>query len=381
MSCAELSALPLPERYIVSSCHQLVMRVTQALEAHSFGDAGRMIYEFLWDEFADWYIEASKARMRTSSSSSASSKSSSSSSSKDDNSNNSSRNGDGSNSSSSSPDDNLGNAGMVPGEEAGADGSAEAQQRTRRVLTYVFDTCMRLLHPYMPFLTEALWQALPHHGESLMVAPWPLPYHPEGAAGPDGAGGQGGEGEPQSLPVDTAAVATFGSVQALVRAVRNARAQYGVDPGRKITVLLRVEAEAGASPAAAEAVAALRATLQTERAMVALLARADEAALQLLPEGQRRPAEGEGDCVHLVVEEGLEAFLPQAGMVDAEKERQRLGKQAQRLGKDVEVLRQRLASKGFVERAPPQLVEEVRGKLRDAEEQLRAIDASLLSLG
>jgi valyl-tRNA synthetase len=56
--------LPLPERYIVSKCHQLVAQVTDGLERYDFGDAGRLIYEFLWDEFADWYIEARKARMR-----------------------------------------------------------------------------------------------------------------------------------------------------------------------------------------------------------------------------------------------------------------------------------------------------------------------------
>ena len=118
----ELRELALPERYIVSSCHQLVERVTLLLENYDFGDAGRQIYEFLWDEFADWYIEISKTRMRE---------------------------------------------GM----------DAVAAMRARRVLVYVWDSCLRLLHPFMPFLTETLWQLLPHEGDSLMISNWPKMVH------------------------------------------------------------------------------------------------------------------------------------------------------------------------------------------------------------
>jgi valyl-tRNA synthetase len=115
MTATELRTLPLPERYIVSACHQLIDRVTLSLENYDFGDAGRQIYEFLWDEYADWYIEISKTRMRT---------------------------------------------------------PALALQ-ARRTLVYVWDSCLRLLHPFMPFLTEVLWQQLPHRGDSLMIANWP----------------------------------------------------------------------------------------------------------------------------------------------------------------------------------------------------------------
>lgn len=115
LSAEEMGALPLPERYVVSACHQLVEQVTAALEGYEFGDAGRQIQEFLWDEFADWFIEVSKTRMR----------------------------------------------------------DPAAAARTRRVLVYVWDRCLRLLHPFMPFLTEALWQQIPHRGASVMVADWP----------------------------------------------------------------------------------------------------------------------------------------------------------------------------------------------------------------
>ncbi|CAN0274465.1 unnamed protein product, partial [Discosporangium mesarthrocarpum] len=128
MTMEELASLNLPERYIISRCHMLVEGVTQGLEGYNMGDAGKDIYEFLWDEYAAWwaYIEASKTR--------------------------------------------------IGAFAAGARGDLEIRARAgaaRRTLVYVFDTCLRLLHPYMPFITEALWQQLPRTGEALAVAPWP----------------------------------------------------------------------------------------------------------------------------------------------------------------------------------------------------------------
>ncbi|KAJ1428256.1 tRNA synthetases class I-domain-containing protein [Ochromonadaceae sp. CCMP2298] len=296
LSAEELAALPLPERFIVSKCHLLVAGVTEGLEAHNFGEAGRQIYEFLWDEFADWYIEASKARMRGDS------------------------------------------------EQALAE-----QQQTRRVLVYVWDTCMRLLHPFMPYLTETLWQQIPHQGDSIMVAPWPQ------------------EGN-SPLAVDAEAVRTFESLQALVRSIRNARAEYNVDPGKKLAVVLKVKSEP------------VRRLLQQERLMFALLARADEGALMLVEDEADMEVAAAGPCVHLIVEEGVEAFLPQSGLIDTVKEQARLGKQGEKLTKDIEVLQKRLGSQGFVDRAPPELVLEVRGKLSEMQEQLKTVQASVDAL-
>jgi valyl-tRNA synthetase len=93
----------LPERYIISKCHLLEQSVTEKLEAYSIAEAAKEIQDFLWDDFADWYIESSKKSLQ--------------------------------------------------------DRSRSAE--TQRVLLYVWSACLRLLHPYMPYLTEALWQALP----------------------------------------------------------------------------------------------------------------------------------------------------------------------------------------------------------------------------
>ena len=303
MTEAELLALPVPERYIVSRCHEVTARVTQLLESYSFGDAGRLVHDFLWDELADWYIEASKVRMR--------------------------------------------------------EGDHASQAQTRRVLVYVWDTCMRLLHPFMPYLTETLWQQIPHSGDSIMISAWPQLKHSD-------------EAEEAALAVDSAAVRDFGSLQALVRSIRNARAEYNVDAGKKIPVILKIQRPA------------LRSLLEQERQIFALLARAEDSQLQIVfaedSAASVTAVEAAGPCVHLVVEEGLEAYLPQSGLVDPQKERLRLSKQAERLQKDITVMQARLQSAGFVDRAPAHLVAEAKDKLRDLEEQLRAVNASLLVL-
>ncbi|CAM9653610.1 unnamed protein product [Chrysoparadoxa australica] len=254
MTAEELAQLPLPERHIVSKCHLLVETVTAGVEAYSLGDAGRQIYEFLWDEYADWYIEASKTRRAM---------------------------------------------------------SPEVSKASRRVLVYVFDTCLRLLHPYMPYVTEVLWQQIPHSGESLMIAPWP----------------KMDEGE---LPVDREAISRFEALQGLVRSVRNCRAEYKVDMGKKIAANVQVGD------------ASLLSDLQSESAAVSLLARIDPEALTITG-AQGPPAER---AAHCVVQDGLEAYLPMTGLVDTDKERERLTRQSEKIRKEMAGLQGRLNSPG-----------------------------------
>jgi valyl-tRNA synthetase len=214
---------------------------------------------------------------------------------------------------------------------------------------------MRLLHPFMPYLTETLWQQLPHTERSVMLADWPQLQ--------DEAGSE------SALPTDAAAVRQFGSLQATVRSIRNARAEYGVDPGRKIRCVLVV------------ADAALRAVLQQERSVFALLGRVEDAQLLILaPEDAAQALASAGACVHLIVEEGVEAYLPQSGLLDPQKERARLSRQADKLGKDIQVLSGRLSSAGFMDRAPPYLVAEARTKLAELQDQLNTVNASMEAL-
>ena len=181
MGAVELASLPLAERSVVSACHVLVGRVDDSLHAMRFSEAARLLSDFVWNDWADWYLEASKTRFK------------------------------------------AGGASIAAG--AGNASIAKIDDQARRVLVYVWDTCLRLLHPLLPFATEALWQLIPHRGDSLMVAAWPA-----------AASSSSPSFEP--LPVDQNALAAFASLQALVRALRNARAEHRVEPGRKIAALI-----------------------------------------------------------------------------------------------------------------------------------------------
>ena len=119
---------------------------------------------------------------------------------------------------------------------------------------YVLDSCLRLLHPFMPYVTEELWQRLPHHGDSLMVAPWPQLAE-------------------QELPVDTEAISQFEAVQGLVRAVRNARAEYRVEPKKLVT----------AAVAAGGVAAGLVDVIEAERDAIATLARVEVDTFEVIP--------------------------------------------------------------------------------------------------
>uniref|UniRef100_A0A7S3F538 valine--tRNA ligase n=1 Tax=Haptolina ericina TaxID=156174 RepID=A0A7S3F538_9EUKA len=288
MEAEELASLPLPERWVVSRCHTLVRTVTEQLTNNDFGPAGQAIYSFLWDDYADWYIEISKKR--------------------------------------------IGGDDVI------------AQQQAQRTLVYVLDSCLRLLHPFMPFITEEVWQRLPHEGPSLMIADWP-------------------QRDDEPLCVDADAEQRFGSLQALVRSVRNARAEYRVEPGKLI--------------AATVIAGELEPTLAAETEAITSLARIDPAAFSF----QGADAEGaDGAVVRLVVEDSLEAVLPLAGLVDSDKERVRLGKQQTKLEASIAKVSKRLEAPGFVDKAPPAVLEKARTELAEQEEQLQGVLDALKQL-
>jgi len=266
--------------------------VTEGLEAYAMADVGQQIYSFMWDEYADWYIEASKTR--------------------------------------------------ITGDAATPESAATA----RRTLVYVFDTCLRLLHPFMPYITEILWQQMPHKGEALMISPWP-------------------QTDESTLPVDKEAIESFQKLQDLVRSIRNARAEYQVDPGKKI----------GARVFAADA--GLQAALTAESAVVSLLGRVDADALTV--HGSLEEARVE-KAAHLVIADGLECFLPLDALVDAAKERKRLSKQEQKMAKEVEGLEKRLKSSGFLDKASDEVIEETKAMLTEKTERLETIRRSLEDL-
>ncbi len=280
------AAAGLAERWILSRLSQVTSEVTRHIEGYNFGEAGRALYSFLWADFADWYIEAAKPR-------------------------------------------------LAAGDEA-------TRTATRGTLLSVLERTLRLLHPFMPFITETIWQTLPIERETpaLMLASWP-----------------------QAGAVDEEAIVQWEALQTLIRAIRNARQEYDVEPGRRIAATI-VASRHG------EAVAAARDVL-------ALLARIDESQLTIVSSLPTPPT----DAAHLVAGEGLEAFLPLAGMVDLERERERLERGIAEARAETERLTSRLANPGFANKAPAAIVQGARDQLHAAEERLARLEERRGALG
>ena len=292
MDAAEIATLPLPERWIISRCHALASRVTSQLEVYDFGPAGQAIYSFLWDEYADWYIEISKRRM------------------------------------------------------ASDDAAAEAQ--ARRTLVYVLDTCLRLLHPFMPYITEELWQRLPHDGPSLMIAPWP-------------------QSDDAPLAEDKAASSQFSSLQAVTRAIRNARAEYRVEPSKKIAATILATGD-------------LAEALQAESDALSFLARVDPAMLSFADLADSDSSSEDSSSVRLVVEDNLAVLLPLAELIDTDKERERLGKQRAALEENIAKIDARLQGMLKSGKAPEKVLEKNQKTLAEDREKLAEVLKALDNL-
>ena len=288
---ADLDTLPLAERWIISRLHATVDHVTAAHDRYDFGEAGRAAYSFFYDDFADWFIEGAKSRLY----------------------------GD----------------------------DQETARRTRAVALYVIERTLRVLHPFVPYVTEEVWRNLPHAGETLMLQSWP----------------------DLEAPRDDVAVSRFEAIQALVRSVRNARAEYAVEPAK------RIPAFAVVTGACADA--GLKEALSDELALMSTLARLDVEASSVLAEPPAEAVSDPGSFVQLVVSEGLEVYLPLSGIVDPAKEIARLTKQAAKLEKESQGLAGRLNSPKFVEKAPAAVVEKSKKELSELEEQLASVKARM----
>ncbi|CAJ1947812.1 unnamed protein product [Sphenostylis stenocarpa] len=277
--------LPLPECWVVSKLHLLIESVSASYDKFYFGEVGRETYDFFWADFADWYIEASKGRLY----------------------------------------------------HSGVGGKSVASV-AQAVLLYTFENILKVLHPFMPFVTEELWQlrllritALPNRKHALIVSPWP---------------------ETQ-LPRNNNSIKKFENLQALVRAIRNARAEYSVEPAK------RISASVVANNEVIEYIA-------EEREVLALLSRLDIQNLQFT-----NSSPGNADqSVHLVAGEGLEAYLPLADMVDISAEIERLSKRLSKMQKEYDGLISKLSSPQFVKKAPEDVVRKVQEKATEAEEKI-----------
>ncbi|HEU5170851.1 MAG TPA: class I tRNA ligase family protein, partial [Gemmatimonadales bacterium] len=276
--------LTLADRWIIARCDAAVAEVTDALERFRLNDAAGAAYRFVWSDLADWYIEQIKPRLY--------------------------------------------------GDQPGGDVA-------RAVVARTFDVALRLLHPVMPFVTEALWRRLPGRPPAAMLATaaWPAP---DARAG------------------DPIALDDFGAVQDLVTAVRTLRAEYGVQPGQAVRARL-----SNASPSREQLFAA---EVETIRRL---------AKVSKLEFGDARDALG----AHAVLQDGTGVFVPLGEAIDVGRECERLDREIGRLERAMDAQRKKLANEQFTARAPAEVVERERSKLESWAEQLRELDRKRELLG
>ncbi len=264
--------LTLPDRWIIARCDATVREATDAYQRFRLNDAAGAIYHFIWSDLADWYIEQVKPRLY----------------------------------------------GDVPGGDV-----------ARSVLSQTFDVALRLLHPVMPFITEALWRRFPGRPEdaSISVAPWP---------------------RPDSRARAPEALAHFGLVQELVSGIRVIRAEYGVQPGQAVRAVVTGENQKNL------------AALQEERATIVRLAKLSDLSFY-------ETTERVGG--HAVLSDGTAVFIPLDEAIDVGRECSRLSSEVERLIRLVESQEKKLGNQQFVSRAPTEVVERERQKLSTWKEQ------------
>ena len=284
----EPRAVSQADAWIFSRLAKLSAEVTKDIETYQFGEMARELHAFFWNEFCDWYIEFSKASLRE---------------------------------------------------------EGDARLQTQRNLVYVLDNALRLLHPAMPFVTEAIWENVPHaEGEApaLMMAKWP---------------------EPESLAslVDEESERAVSLLCDVVSAVRSTRARYGISPKQELPVVLRAGFENAR-------------VLEGLKSQIVSMARASE--LSIVPSDAHKPAESA--CV---VAHRCEVYCVLTGLIDFEAERARLTKERATLQKDEAKFAKKLSNPGFLAKAAPEIVEKDTAKLAELRDKLARVEEQLAELG
>ncbi|HEV8455508.1 MAG TPA: valine--tRNA ligase, partial [Gemmatimonadales bacterium] len=276
--------LTLADRWMIARCDATVVEATEAYERFRLNEAAAAAYRFIWSDLADWYIEQAKPRLY--------------------------------------------------GDQPGGDVA-------RAVVAQTFEVALRLLHPVMPFITEALWRRFPGRSAtaSISVAPWP---------------------KPDARADDPAAIRDFGVVQELVGAIRAIRAEYGIPPGQAVRA-----AVSGESPATVSA-------LEQERGTITRLAKLSQLTL-----GESRERVGG----HAVLSDGTAVFVPLGEAIDVGRECGRLSSEVDRLARLVQSQEQKLGNQQFVSRAPTEVVERERQKLTTWKEQREVLTRKRERLG
>jgi len=269
--------LDLPSRWILARRNKLVKSVQYLFDTYQYGEAGRQVRSFLWEEFAPWYIEISKHPLYN--------------------------------------------------------GNEKEKEKTLKVLIYTLDTVLRLLHPFMPFVTEELWGYLPHKGEALIIADWPTV---------------------DEAYLDEKVEAQMIVLIDLVRQVRDIRNnQYNINPGKKLQALVAPGSHGK--------------NIADYAYVFSRLCNVEQ--LELLSEGAPAPEQAASGVVN-----DATIYLPLADMIDFEAECTKLQKERDNLRGMIQQTEGKLANENFVNRAPENVVQRERDRLTDLNASLTQID-------
>ncbi|MBQ8794682.1 MAG: class I tRNA ligase family protein, partial [Clostridia bacterium] len=276
----DVNALALEDKWIISKYNTLVRDVTENLDRFELGLAVQKLYDFIWDVFCDWYIEICKSRLN--------------------------------------------------GEDESAKNTA------RSVLVYVFTNTLALLHPFMPFITEEIWQSLPHGDEeALMVTEWPRFREEFNFSEQE---------------------AEFEKIMLVIKAIRNRRAEMNVPPSKKAKVCIQTN---------------FADTFSTGTSYICRLASASEVEI-----GDNFDAEG----AVRVVTDAATVYMPMKELVDIDGEIARLNKDLQKAIVDKEFFEKKLNNAGFVAKAPAAVIEQQRQGLAKALDKIKMIEDSIADL-
>ena len=259
-----------PDRWILARLNRTVAEVTRALEEYRFNEGAHVLYQFIWHELCDWYLELVKPYLYPK-------------------------------------------------------GDGNRRVITQKILVYVLDKTLKLLHPYMPFITEEVWQRLPHEGESIMVA-----------------------GYPEVMPelIDEGAVREMERIKEVITGIRNIRGEMGISPKTIVDVILLSEDEHVAY------------SLKEHLGFIKDLARIRDA--KILVEGERPRAAA------TALADGVEIFVPLQGVVeDPQRELKRLTKELRKLLDELQLTNRKLSNESFLNKAPLNVVNKERKKLQE----------------
>ena len=273
--------LEIADKWVLSKLNTLISEVTENMEHYELGIAVQKIYDFIWDTYCDWYIELTKARLYS--------------------------------------------------EEA------DRKQTALQVLVYVLDQTLRLLHPFMPYITEEIWQSLPHEGKALIVAKWPV------------------TSEALSFKEEEAHME---SVMNAIRAIRNRRAEMNVPPSKKATLYVLTS----------------KPQIFTEgEGFIQRLAYADR--VELL---ESEPANLDGMVTCATADAKL--FIPMGQLVDITKELERIAKELDKARKNLASIQGKLSNEKFTARAPEAVVNAEREKAKKAADLIASLEESEAAL-